>query len=108
MNSSERWMLEMMAEPIVPAWKTTADCNTNGAELQRAIVKGFSELGDPVWGNTHKGLTFEKVFTFAEHGEFFRGALTLAGLRYAGDFYELLKCYGTIKVTVPKALKKDE
>lgn len=96
-----KWMLEMTAEPIIPAWTAKAECHANGAELQRAIVKGFSDSGDPVWG-ANKELDFEKTFTFKDHGEFFRGALTLAGLRYAGDFYELLKRYGTIKVTIVK------
>jgi hypothetical protein len=49
-----------------------------------------------------------KVFTFKEHGEFFRGALTMASLRYAGDFYELLQRYGTIKVTIVKAPKEEK
>ena len=103
------WTLEMTAEPIVPAWKTTGHCGQNGSELQRAIIKGFDlERADPVWGNDHKEFTFEKTFTFKEHGEFFRGALTLAGLRYTGDFYDLLQRYGTIKVTIVKALKKEK
>lgn len=105
--SDVRWMLEMTAEPIVPAWTTSADCNCNGAELQRAIIKGFSKEGDPVFSRGHKEFTFEETFTFKEHGEFFRGALTMAGLRYAGDFYELLQRYGTIKVTIVKAPKQD-
>lgn len=107
--SEESWVLNMRAEPIVPAWETVGHCGQNGAELQRAIVKGFSEEGDPVWrGGHHAAFTFEKVFTFKEHGEFFRGALTLASLRYADDFYELLKRYGTIKVTIVKAPKKEK
>lgn len=104
--SDAHWKLFMVAEPIVPAWETSADCHTNGAELQRAIVKGFSEEGDPVWGKDHE-LTFEKVFTFKEHGEFFRGAMTMAGLRYAGDFYDLLQRYGTIKVRIKKFKQED-
>ncbi len=44
----------MTAEPIVPAWTTSSDCNTNGAELQRAIIKGFTEYGDPIWNSSHK------------------------------------------------------
>lgn len=96
------WKLRMLAEPVVPAWTSESDCNTNGAELQRAIVKGFSDNGDPIWSNKHAEFTFEKTFTFKEHGEFFRGALTMAGLRYAGDFFELLQRYGTIKVTITK------
>jgi hypothetical protein len=103
--SEVRWMLEMIAEPVVPAWTSSSDCNTNGAELQRAIIKGFSKEGDPVWGSPHKEFTFEKTFTFKEHGEYFRGALTMAGIRYAGDFYELLQRYGTIKVTIAKVPK---
>lgn len=101
------WTLEMTAEPIILAWTTHGHCGQNGSELQRAIIKGFSELGDPVWGNSPKEFTFEKVFTFKEHGEFFRGALTMASLRYAGDFYDLLQRYGTIKVTIVKAPKTE-
>lgn len=56
----------------------------------------------------HRGFTFEKTFTFAEHGEFFRGALTIASLRYTGDFYELLKRYGSIKVTIVKIPSKKD
>lgn len=105
----EYWSLDMLAEPIIPAWTTHNACETNGAELQRAIVKGFSSEGDPIWaGGKHKEFTFEKEFTFKEHGEFFRGALTMAGIRYAGDFYELLKRYEKIKVTIHKVKKVDD
>jgi len=98
------WKLRMVAEPIVPVWTIENNCEVNGAELQRAIVRGFAERkDDPVWINKHEAFTFEKVFTFKEHGEFFRGALTMAGLRYAGDFFELLQRYGTIKVTITKS-----
>lgn len=101
------WVVDMKAEPIVPAWTSSANCETNGAELQRTIVKGLSEHGDPIWaGGKHTEFTFEKTLTFKEHGEFFRGALTMASLRYTEDFYELLKRYGTIKVTITKR-KKD-
>lgn len=93
----------MLAAPIVPPFTSEHDCNTNGSELQRAILRGFSDKKeDPIWTNKHEEFTFEKTFTFKEHGEFFRGALTMASLRYAGDFYELLKRYGTIKVTIIK------
>ncbi len=98
--------LDMIANPIIPAWSTHGHTGMNGSELQRAIIKGFSTFGDPVWGNSPKEFTFEKVFTFKEHGEFFRGALTMASLRYAGDFYELLQRYGTIKVIITKAPKE--
>lgn len=101
------WTLNMTAEPIVPAWASSSQCHANGAELQRAIIKGFSTEGDPVWSHGDKTFTFEKTFTFKEHGEFFRGALTMAGLRYTGDFYELLQRYGTIKVTIVKAPKEE-
>ena len=97
----------MLAEPIVPAWTSESNCNTNGAELQRAIIHGFSEKDDPIWNNKHEPFVFEKIFTFKEHGEFFRGALTMAGIRYAGDFFELLQRYGTIKVTITKFKKED-
>lgn len=97
------WKLSMLAEPVVLPFTSTHDCNTNGAELQRAIIRGFSvEKNDPIWGNKHEGFTFVKVFTFKEHGEFFRGALTMAGLRYTNDFFELLQRYGTIKVSITK------
>lgn len=93
------WTIEMKAEPIVPPWTSIGHSGQNGAELQRAIIKGFcKEEGDPVWGSAHK------EFTFKEHGEFFRGALTMASIRYAGDFYELLERYGTIKVTIIKSV----
>lgn len=95
------WKLSMLAEPIVPAWTSEHNCNQNGAELQRAILNGFSE-GDPIWTNDHKAFHFEKTLTFKEHGEFFRGALTMAGLRYTGDFFDLLQRYGKIKVTINK------
>jgi hypothetical protein len=98
------WTIDMVAEPIVPAWSTHGHAGQNGAELQRAIIKGFSEYGDPVSAAKHTEFTFEKTFTFKEHGEFFRGALTMASIRYAGDFYDLLQRYGTIKVTIIKAV----
>lgn len=103
------WKLNMRAEPIIPAWTSEHDCEVNGAELQRAILKGFYEnKTDPVWSRDHKEFVFEKTFTFKEHGEFFRGALTMAGLRYANDFYELLQRYGTIKVTITKKLVEEK
>jgi hypothetical protein len=102
------WTLDMIAEPVIPAWSAHGRVGQNGAELLRAIIKGFSEYGDPVWANSHSEFTFEKTFTFKEHGEFFRGALTMASLRYAGDFYELLQRYGTIKVTIVKKPKADK
>ena len=102
------WTLDMTAEPVIPAWTIHGHAGQNGSELQRAIIKGFSDYGDPVWGGNAKEFTFEKVFTFKEHGEFFRGALTMASIRYAGDFYELLERYGTIKVTIIKAPKERE
>lgn len=104
------WELSMTAEPIIPAWTTHSNCETAGSELQRAIIKGFGEdLGDPIWsGGKHKAFVFEKEFTFKEHGEFFRGALTMAGLRYARDFYELLKRYETIKVTIIKEQRVED
>lgn len=101
------WILNMVAEPIIPSWTNSHKCDQNGAELQRAIIMGFSEKGDPIWGSSHKEFKFEKIFTFKEHGEFFRGALTMASLKYTNDFYELLQRYGTIKVTIIKEEKKD-
>lgn len=106
--SRKSWVLDMTAEPIVPAWHDKHDCNTNGAELQRAIIKGFSDLKEPVFTSAHKEFTFEKEFTFKEHGEFFRGALTMCSLQYAGDFYELLKRYDKIKVTIHKKEEVEE
>lgn len=103
---SKYWTLEMLAEPLVPAWTTSSPADTNGAELQRAIINGFTERKDPIWSKPHEEFTFEKVFTFKEHGEFFRGALTMAGLRYARDFYELLERYGSIKVTITKQVEE--
>lgn len=102
------WKLNMLAEPIIPAWTSEHPCDTNGAELQRAIIKGFSEKGDPIWNKDLGEFTFEKTFTLKEHGEFFRGALTMASLRYTNDFYELLQRYGTIKVTIIKSKKEDK
>lgn len=103
------WKLDMTAEPIVPAWTIAAACNTNGAELQMAIIRGFSEGGGcPIWSRDHKEFTFVKTFTFKEHGEFFRGALTMASLRYAGDFYDLLQRYGSIQVTIVKKPKEEK
>ena len=105
--SDLRWMLNMTAEPVIPAWSVSHECQTNGAELQRAIIKGFATgEGDPVHSRENRDINFEKVFTFKEHGEFFRGALTMAGLRYTGDFYELLQRYGTIKVTINKTQRE--
>lgn len=101
------WTLDMTAEPIIPTWTAHGHVGQNGSELQRAIILGFSDIGDPVWGGSPTEFTFEKTFTFKEHGEFFRGALTMAVIRYAGDFYELLKRYETIKVTIVKAPKKE-
>jgi hypothetical protein len=105
----KKWVLSMLAEPIVPPFSSEHECEVNGAELQRAILRGFSEhRGDGVFGKDHKEFTFEKVFTFKEHGEFFRGALTMASLRYTNDFYELLQRYGTIKVTINKFQKQEQ
>lgn len=104
----ESWKLSMTAEPIIPAWTSESDCGTNGAELQRAIIKGFADLGDPIWSSAHKEFVFEKEFTFKEHGEYFRGALTMAGIRYTRDFYELLQRYEKIKVTIRKFKKEEE
>lgn len=94
------YTIDMIAEPLIPAWAISGDVGTNGAELQRAILRGFAI--EP------KGNPFEKIFTFKEHGEFFRGALTMASLRYSNDFYELLKRYESIKVTITKTEKKKE
>lgn len=102
------WKLSMVAEPVVPPWTSENDCGVNGSELQRAIIRGFADRkDDPVWSSNHEAFTFEKTFTLKEDGEFFRGALTMASLRYAGDFYELLKRYGTIKVTIRKFHKTE-
>lgn len=107
--AEKRWMLDMLAEPVVPPWTSSHVCEQNGAELQRAIIMGFANPStDPIWGPEHRESTFEKVFTWKEHGEYFRGAMTMASLRYAGDFVELLKRYGTIKVTIKKLQKKQE
>ena len=100
------WILSMVAEPIVPAWTTENDCDVNGAELQRAILRGFDDSkDDPMRTGKHIEFTFEKIFTFKEHGEFFRGALTMASLRYTGDFFDLLQRYGKIKVIITKSKK---
>ena len=108
---SGNWKLSMLAEPVIPSWTLVNDCNTNGAELQLAIIRGFGDnkqMENPIWSNKHEKFTFEKIFTFKEHGEFFRGALTMSGLRYTGDFYELLQRYGTIKVTIIKFCEEKE
>lgn len=89
--------LNLTAEPIVKALTSSGTDGCSGSELQRAILRGF--------GN-EKELPFEKTFTLQEHGEFFRGALTMAGLRYTGDFYEFLQRYGTVKVTITKTKKE--
>lgn len=95
-------MYEMVAEPVIPAWTLTGGLRTAGSELQRAILRGFpvspSETNQPL----------VKIFTFKEHGEFFRGALTMASIRYPGDFYELLQRYQTIKVTISTVKKETE
>lgn len=106
--SREQWMIDMSGLPMVPPIHITAACHTNGAELQNAILRGFSEHKDAIWNKDGGEFTFEKTFTFKEHGEFFRGALTMAGLRYTNDFYELLKRYETIKVTIHKYKKIEE
>ena len=107
--AGREWKLRMLAEPVVPPFTSESDCNVNGAELQRAILLGFrTNKGDAVWTDSHEEFTFEKTFTFKEHGEFFRGALTMASLRYAGDFFELLQRYGTIKVTITKFKKEPD
>lgn len=104
----KEWKMDMVAEPVVPSWSVASNVGTNGSELQRAIIKGFAnEVGDPVWSEPHKAFLFEKEFDFKEHGEFFRGALTMASLRYAGDFYDLLRRYGKIKVTITKYEKEE-
>lgn len=101
------WILDMKAEPLVPAWATHGHSGYNGSELQRAIIKGFSDFGDPALATVGQ-FRFEHTFTFKEHGEFFRGALTMASIRYTGDFYDLLKRYETIKVTIIKSIKKED
>lgn len=103
-----RYIMEMKSEPVIPTWEVTAEYNTVGTELQWAIINGFSEHGDHVWSSDDKEFVLVKTFTFKEHGEFFRGALTLARLRYVRDFYELLKRYETIKVTIRKNVVKDK
>lgn len=103
-----KWVLDMLAEPVIPAWSSSSPTETNGAELQRAIIAGFANRKDPIWSKPHEEFSFDKVFTFKDHGEFFRGALTMAGLRYTRDFYELLERYGTIKVTITKRQKTDD
>lgn len=108
MSRRTEWKFGLIAEPIVPSWSTESNCNVNGAELQAAILRGFADQKQfPVYTQTHQPFTFEKVFTFKEHGEFFRGALTMAGLRYTGDFFDLLQRYGTIKVTITKFSKEE-
>lgn len=102
------WNLNMTAEPIIPAWTSNSECNRNGAELQDAILKGFAEATNAVWSSDPKEFTFEKEFTFKEHGEFFRGALVMSGMRYTGDFYELLQRYERIKVTIRKEKKVEK
>lgn len=37
------WKLSMLAEPVVPPWTSENDCNVNGSELQRAILRGFAD-----------------------------------------------------------------
>ena len=97
------WKLKMVAEAVIPAWTSDHSCDTNGSELQRAILRGFSDKPEnEVWSSKHEAFVFEKIFTFKEHGEFFRGALTMAGLRYTNDFLDLLQRYGKIKVTITK------
>lgn len=103
-----KWRVSMLAEPVIKSWTSVYECNVNGAELQRAIICGFTDKNDPVWGDAHEPFVFEKIFTFKEHGEFFRGALTMASLRYTEDFYDLLKRYGSIKVTITKYQEKEE
>lgn len=95
---SKRLMLDMKAEAVIPAWTNSSPAEYNGSELQRMILRGFAEP---------KCTTFAKVFTFKEHGEFFRGGLTMASLRYTNDFYELLKRYETIKVTIVKEEREE-
>ena len=99
-----KWKLRLTAEPIVPSWNSENECCVSGSELQRVILRAFdSENANQVgFTKEHKEFTFEKTFTFKEHGEFFRGALTMAALRYAGDFFDLLQRYGKIKVTISK------
>ena len=46
MAEEKHWVVDMKAEPVIPAWGSSAPCQTNGAELQRAIVKGFSDNGE--------------------------------------------------------------
>lgn len=100
------WSISILAEPVISAWTEEADFNTNGAQLQRAILRGFSD-DDPNWISENQ-CTFVKTFHFKEHGEFFRGLMMSASLRYAGDFYERLKQYGTLKVTIVKSKNEAE
>lgn len=86
-NKKKEWVLAMTAEPVISAWTSTSNCNSRGAELQDTILKGFAGASNAVWSSNHQEFEFVKEFTFKEHGEFFRGALTMAGIRYTGDFY---------------------
>ena len=106
--SRERWILDMVATPVVPPMHTESPCQYNGAELQHAILHGFSEYSHRASAEGGQEFNFEKTFTFKEHGEFFRGALTMASVRYAGDFYELLKRYETINVKITKEKRVEE
>jgi hypothetical protein len=107
-NNKGDWKLSLLAEPIVPAWTAENNCDVNGVELQNAILRGFAAKEQRVFAREHEPFTFEKTFTFKEHGEFFRGALTMAGLRCAGDFFDLLQRYGTVKVTIVKFFEEKE
>lgn len=85
--------VKLIAMPVIKPWEFTASTGTNGAELIRAIILAFAK---------DKALPFVMEFTFKEHGEFFRGALAMASLRYTGDFYEKLKQYERLCVTIKK------
>ena len=89
-------MLDIIAIPIVETWISQGEHGTLGTELQRLILRGFANEF-PVDEQEH---TFEKIFTFKEHGEFFRAAMLMAGISYSFQFYELLRQYGTIKVVI--------
>lgn len=102
--SETRWYLDMTAEPIVRCREYSSPVDTNGAELQRLILNGFSE------GNARDSqpIQFEKVFSFKEHGEFFRGAALMASIRYGSDFYDFLKQYGMVTVKISRLQKVSE
>jgi hypothetical protein len=58
---NKEWVLDMLAEPIVPPFTTKNRTNTNGAELQKAILVGFSNEKNAIWVEIIRNLPLRRL-----------------------------------------------